>query len=697
MQCFGSLTLRTVDVMFRVARVPGLVAFLFVVSIVGAANSTPGAAAVHSVSVLPSTGLASGSTIAVSGTGYAPDASIGIAQCRFGATSQNDCDLSTVVLTTADSNGEFGASLTVKSVLNVVGMSVNCTASAGACLIGAADIADIANTGRYAPLTFLGSGVPKRGTVIANPTQVAAASIVTVTGAGWAANASLVASQCIAGTTTYVFDPCGDRYDILADSSGAFTAEITVWDEVWNTDCAQSPGACTIFVADVLDEVATFVNTPLTVVPLDAGSIQAAPANNLHRGSSVTISGSGWLPGRDIYLLQCFADCDTDVAELAGGFVRTDGTGAFNIQVIVERWTYGSAICGSAGVACSVEAYDSQGSSVVTAAVPISFVPLAIAKKGSFAAPLASLVGAPVVVSGADWAPETRLVVAMCPTGIRGTACEGRDVAADEAGAVSNAAIDLYSYANGVDCAIVGNCEIVMWDARDALNTLNARPFVFLVPPAGTITVTPSTTLAEGTIVTVAGSGWVPNSYVSIKECVTVQQCTWGGHEYSQGATANSSGDFSTTFVVHDFLPGGQGWPVDCSPQAGTCELVAMNYLNGRILRSATPLGFVSDAQTVTSSYSTHEMNTMQAGASELGLTVAEYQRQSVWISSFLFSISHATPISIGNAGVGGTVATLYPGWEARYLGNVAAQHGLSFGDYQKLSSLLVGYLLALG
>jgi hypothetical protein len=93
---------------------------------------------------VPSTGLVDGQTVEVFGSGFTPFASIGMTQCKSrltklpGPGGENGCDLSNVVVTTADADGSVRTAFTVRSSITTVEFgTVNCTISAGNCVVGA--------------------------------------------------------------------------------------------------------------------------------------------------------------------------------------------------------------------------------------------------------------------------------------------------------------------------------------------------------------------------------------------------------------------------------------------------------------------------------------------------------------------------------------------------------------------------------
>ena len=89
------------------ARGLGILGVLALTSVLFVATAARADAAVV-VTVDPSTGLADGQPITVTGSGFAPGASVGAAECSAAvAQSHNtvDCDLSNAPITQADGSG----------------------------------------------------------------------------------------------------------------------------------------------------------------------------------------------------------------------------------------------------------------------------------------------------------------------------------------------------------------------------------------------------------------------------------------------------------------------------------------------------------------------------------------------------------------------------------------------------------------
>jgi hypothetical protein len=140
----------------REVRFPFLLRVLtaVVVAAGGLAVGASPAAAAGTITVTPSTGLVDGQVVNVTGSGWEPPHTIGYCQgLPIIPASQDNC--ATVPgLTTPDAQGNFSVSLAVSRVIIVQGIQVDCAAPSSPCVIGAADVADVAGTYATQPLDF---------------------------------------------------------------------------------------------------------------------------------------------------------------------------------------------------------------------------------------------------------------------------------------------------------------------------------------------------------------------------------------------------------------------------------------------------------------------------------------------------------------------------------------------------------------
>jgi hypothetical protein len=88
------------------------------------------------VSVSPSTGLADGQQVTVTGKGYSANATVGLVECPAGATSQDLCDGRTATSFSTDAKGRYVHQATVYEVItDAHGTVTDCGAAPGTCVI----------------------------------------------------------------------------------------------------------------------------------------------------------------------------------------------------------------------------------------------------------------------------------------------------------------------------------------------------------------------------------------------------------------------------------------------------------------------------------------------------------------------------------------------------------------------------------
>src|SRR5918996_4829730 len=182
------------------------------------------------VSVTPAVDLVHGQVVTVTGSGFTPNASIGMAQCDATGTDTSDCDLSNVAYTTADAAGGWSTSFTVRRVIHTSSATIDCGAAPGTCVISASNLANIGGEDALAPISFDPSVPPPPPPVVgvAPSTDLVHGQVVTVTGSGFTPNASIGMAQCDAtGTDTSDCDLSNVAYT-TADAAGGWSTSFTV-------------------------------------------------------------------------------------------------------------------------------------------------------------------------------------------------------------------------------------------------------------------------------------------------------------------------------------------------------------------------------------------------------------------------------------------------------------------------------------
>jgi hypothetical protein len=117
------------------------------------AGTTGAAAAGGTITVTPTTGLVTGQTVTISGSGWAPGATVGwcegITAVPPELPSTQLCNTNGVVTTTTDASGDFSGQLKVVRFIYIAGRNQNrfdCADPGESCAIGVADQSDIPGT-----------------------------------------------------------------------------------------------------------------------------------------------------------------------------------------------------------------------------------------------------------------------------------------------------------------------------------------------------------------------------------------------------------------------------------------------------------------------------------------------------------------------------------------------------------------------
>jgi hypothetical protein len=206
------------------------------------------------VQVNPSANLIDRQSVQVEGTGFTPRASIALVECESGSTAISDCDLSTILIVTADPSGNMESTYQVARVINVNGSSLDCAAPTG-CALGAGNVDDYLQRS-VVPISFANAPVPRPAVTVIPSTNLLDGQAVTVTGSGFSAYATISVSECRSGATGPT--DCAVETDQLttADASGSISTTYKVAQDIQvastSVDCLV-PGACELEVVNVND------------------------------------------------------------------------------------------------------------------------------------------------------------------------------------------------------------------------------------------------------------------------------------------------------------------------------------------------------------------------------------------------------------------------------------------------------------
>jgi len=100
------------------------------------------ASAAPAVTVTPDTNLVDAQPVSVSASGFAANASIAVIECTTGATTQDNCDLSTLLITNADLSGNVLTDYNVFRVIQPASAATAVDCAPSNCVLAVADISD---------------------------------------------------------------------------------------------------------------------------------------------------------------------------------------------------------------------------------------------------------------------------------------------------------------------------------------------------------------------------------------------------------------------------------------------------------------------------------------------------------------------------------------------------------------------------
>jgi nucleoid-associated protein YgaU len=341
-----------------------------------AAADTPGT----TISVTPSSGLSDSQSVAVAGTGFTPQASLSIFECK--GSPPTGCVL--VGTASTDTNGDFNQSVTVTR---------NFTATQGA--LGATDCGPEDNCTVYAEdtggksdtqaISFASAATTTTSTTIAptptlvvNPdTNLGATQTVTVTGSGFTPGASVVLSECkLANGTPQSCAPIGSAF---TDPNGGFTTQQTVTRTFTATQGAVQ-GSVNCLPEDTCVIDATDAGNAEDSAPISFATatpqITVVPDSNLGASQTVTVTGSGFAPSASVVIYECKLNGGGTQSCVVIGSVLSDANG--NVPAtevtVTEDFTATQGVTGATSCLpendCVVYAIDSVNNDD---AAPISF------------------------------------------------------------------------------------------------------------------------------------------------------------------------------------------------------------------------------------------------------------------------------------------------------------------------------------
>ncbi|PZR52140.1 hypothetical protein DNL40_13070 [Xylanimonas oleitrophica] len=398
-----------------------------------------------------------GGTVTVSGSGYTPESTVTVQ-----LTDTAGEPVGAPVTVTTDADGAFTTPLTVPADtvpgdLTVVGTD------------------EATGTPAEAPLTVV--AVAGEPVITVDPAEVAPGECTVVAGSGFGPGEAVTVQL-----TDAVGEPVGEPVTVTADASGSFSVEVCV-----PADAA--PGDYTV-VAE--DESGSTAEENLVVVAAAISPELTVDPGQVAQGGTVTVSGSGYTPDSTVTVQLTDAAGEPVGAPVT---VTTDADGAFTTPLVVPADT-------TPGDLTVVGTDDATGT---PAEAPLTVVAAAgepvIALDPSQVAP-----GEETTVSGSGFAPDSTVTVQLTdaagePVG------EPVTVTTDASGALTTR-VTVPAGTTPGQYTVVAEDE-AGGTAQEVLTVVAAA-----ISPE--LTVDPGQ-VAQGGTVTVSGSGYTPESTVSVQ------------------------------------------------------------------------------------------------------------------------------------------------------------------------------------
>jgi hypothetical protein len=196
-------------------------------------------------------------------------------------------------------------------------------------------------------------------------TALTAGQTVSVVGTGYTPGLTLFAIECLATAASITGCDTASATPVTESATGTFTqAFVVVTGTVGNGTCGTTSTdlTCIIEVADQAQTntaaapitfalpVATTTTTTTPPVKIGPRKFHVAPVTNLKNGSKVRVSGTGFKPGDQVYVIECLAtstsEAGCDLKTLHPVKITAKGVlPAFSFKVVTGK--IGTGTCGT--------------------------------------------------------------------------------------------------------------------------------------------------------------------------------------------------------------------------------------------------------------------------------------------------------------------------------------------------------------
>ncbi len=570
------------------------------------ASAAPHAAALSpSITATPNTGLVQEDQVTVDGSGFVAG---GIAVIEWCPNNSSSCRYSATAR--VEPTGAFSVDVAAEFRTSDASSNPSDCNTEG-CFVRASQGVNADTITATAPASF----DPNQESLLPVSLTVSPATAlrdhdtVRVTGAGFETFTQVQQCALSAGWCRFnSFEP-----DLGADGSFALDIEVRRYITGPNRapiDCAVVP--CVI-LAEALNTPVATMTAPIEFdpsAPSTLPSVTVTPNTNLPVESTVTIEGRDFLPGELVSASECsFASVFAPCRSVETPPLTADATGAVTTTGTVRRLipdTFGTGAptdCAATGANCAVQLLgDTSGDAVST---PITFDP-GSALPTMTVEPATNLpFRGTVTVRARDLALNTAYSARECAGRNSSNSACGPTVQGTSDGAgdldlvvpirrrLTTYTINELGYTfvtyDCVDAGVSCTVELTPTGGGDSLRAPITFDPAAPIPPPPTVAVIPATDIGSRQLVSVTGSGFLPDAPVALQQCDS--RPTQFGIEFCVGSDqtqADAAGNINTTVIVRRFLSQGFSNPTDCSIAVGTC-----------VLRVGSP-GFATDPTEVT-------------------------------------------------------------------------------------------------
>lgn len=528
---------------------------------------------VTNVTITPTTNLAPGQSVQITGSGLTAGSYFFAVECaNDGGQGVIDCDLANYrpVITAPDGTVDFQMRVNRRIRLSD-GSVYDCGQAPNVCNISWVDLGNAVETAAV-PISFDPNAAPAITLSVSPSTNLVHLQTVTFSGTATAFT-ELDLVQCPTGADPSTCANTARGYAFVG-SNGKYTDTMNVRRIIGrpgNTvDCA-TPNACELvaseyFSLDLVARVPLSFNPNGPVPPPVV--VTASPSTGLLHGQDVSVTGSGFDPFDYGSVTQCSLDTQgqLDACRSSNSFVSIDAAGAFTTTISVTRrlWSYSGVFVDCAEIQCVIIADSGFGT---TARANISFDGTVAPPPPPAASvtPSTGLVhAAPVTVEGVNFDRNADIEIEQCSEIAfvcrRQTqrTTSGADGSFSASVPLSRTLTDPFA-GNQVDCADIANaCYVNVWDSSSGYTV--KTPILFA---AGPLPVPPRArfdtkkALHDGRPVNIVGEGWFPGDEVSVRECALDLEGYPIGciSQDVDSVTVPTDGTFTTAFTPHRKVP----------------------------------------------------------------------------------------------------------------------------------------------